>query len=69
MNDLSTNEFDEDYDPRFKHDMLMCMIALHEAKTGNVVNLGNCSKVAVALIKEDEELPLHLLGKKRLSNA
>jgi hypothetical protein len=54
--------------PMFEHDMLMCMIALQEGKQGNIVDLDACSKVAVSLIKEEEELPLHLLGKKKVDN-
>ncbi|MEN9921340.1 MAG: hypothetical protein RLZZ517_318 [Candidatus Parcubacteria bacterium] len=56
-----------DFDPRFEHDMLMCMIALQEGRHGNIIDLNACSRVAVSLIKE-EDLPLHLLGKKKVDN-
>ncbi len=57
-----------DFDPRFEHDMLMCMIALNEGQNGNVVDLDACSRVALSLIKEEEELPLHLLGRTKVNN-
>jgi hypothetical protein len=62
------DDFDNFDDPQFEHDMLMCMIALHEGKQGNVIDLDSCSKVAIVLIKEEDELPLHLLRKKKVSN-
>ncbi len=51
-------------DPEFERDALACTIMLSEAKHGNTVSYEDACTIALALMREDEELPLHLLKPK-----
>jgi hypothetical protein len=46
---------------QFEHDMLAALIMLEEGRNGNPVSFEDASAVAVALIKEEEILPLERL--------
>ena len=51
-------------DPFFGQDMLAAMIMLHEGKKGNPVDYDQASKMARALMREDEKLPFDALRPK-----
>jgi len=55
-------------DPQFHHDMLTAMIMLHRAENGNKVSFESASKVSLALMREDEHLPLEELSLQEVSN-
>jgi len=48
----------------FERDFLAGMIMLEESRRSNPVSYENATKVATALVKEEEELPLELLKPK-----
>ncbi len=51
-------------DQEFERDALACMIMLGEAESGNTVSYEDACTMALALMREDEELPFHLLRPK-----
>lgn len=53
----------EYFSPFFEHDMLTAYIMLHQGECGNPVTFERASKVAVALLNEDDDdkIPFHLL--------
>ncbi|MFA7194043.1 MAG: hypothetical protein WC087_03955 [Candidatus Paceibacterota bacterium] len=54
-------------DPEFERDMLACRIMLDQAERGNTVSYEDACTMALALMREDEELPLHLLRPKSVA--
>jgi hypothetical protein len=65
----STDDCDpfEYKDPQFHHEMLAAMIMFGEAKMGNNVSYESASKVSLALMREDEHLPLEELRQKEMA--
>lgn len=54
-------------DPEFERDVLACTIMLHEAESGHILSYEDAYTIALALMREDEELPLHLLRPKPIT--
>lgn len=60
--DTEENRVSED--PEFERDALACRIMLDQAERGNTVSYADACTIALALMRDDEELPLHLLSPK-----